>query len=188
VSDHAGRVRRASGHAEATAILPVAAPLVPPYNNAVHPIAPSDIAALLTEAEASPRRRSHLLLHAGHDDQVQRLLIALQPGSYVRPHQHSQQWEMLVLQRGRLDVLAFAPDGVVLARHRLDRAAPVIQIPARTWHAGVVLEPDTVVMEVKPGPYRPNEFADWAPEENTSAATDLASWLERALPGMRWDR
>lgn len=129
-----------------------------------------------------------MLLHAGHDDQVQRLLIALQPGSYVRPHQHSQQWEMLVLQRGRLDVLAFAPDGVVLARHRLDRAAPVIQIPARTWHAGVVLEPDTVVMEVKPGPYRPNEFADWAPEENTSAATDLASWLERALPGMRWDR
>jgi cupin fold WbuC family metalloprotein len=153
----------------------------------VHPITPTQIAALLAEAKTNPRRRSHLLLHSGHDDQVQRLLIALQPGSYVRPHQHSQQWEMLVLHRGRLDVFAFTPDGALLARHQLDRTAPVIQIPVKTWHAGIALEPDTVVMEVKPGPYRPNEFAEWAPEENTPAAADLVSWLERATPGTRWD-
>jgi len=152
----------------------------------VHPVTPTQITALLAEAEASPRRRSHLLLHAGHDDQVQRLLIALQPGSYVRPHQHSQQWEMLVLHRGRLDVLAFTPDGALAARHRLDRSAPVIQIPLKTWHAGVALEAGTIVLEVKPGPYRPNEFADWAPEEGTPAATDLVSWLECAAPGTRW--
>src|SRR5215813_5004812 len=78
----------------------------------------SAIDRLAKEANASPRRRAHLLLHSGHDDQVQRLLIALQPGSYVRPHQHSQQWEMLVLHRGRLDVLAFTPDGALAARHR----------------------------------------------------------------------
>ena len=153
----------------------------------MHPVTPTQIAALLAEAKANARRRSHLLLHAGHDDQVQRLLIALEPGSYVRPHRHSQQWEMLVLHRGCLDVLAFAPDGVLLARHRLDRSTPVIQIPVNTWHAGLASEPDTVVMEVKPGPYRPNEFAAWAPEENTPAATDLVSWLERAAPGTRWE-
>jgi cupin fold WbuC family metalloprotein len=153
----------------------------------VHPVTSTQIAALLAEARANPRRRSHLLLHAGHDDQVQRLLIALQPGSYVRPHQHSQQWEMLVLHRGQLDVLAFAQDGALLARHRLDRSAPVIQIPLKTWHAGVALEPDTIVMEVKPGPYRANEFADWAPEENAPAAGDLVAWLEGAAVGMRWD-
>ena len=52
---------------------------------------------------------------------------------------------------------------------------------------GIALEPDTIVMEVKPGPFRPNEFADWAPEENTPAAADLVSWLQRAAPGTRWD-
>jgi len=152
----------------------------------VNPVTAAQIAILLADAKASPRRRAHLLLHAGHDDQVQRLLIALEPGSYVRPHQHSQQWEMLVLNRGRLDMLAFDEDGILLARHRLDPSNPVIQIPVGTWHAGLAQESGTVVMEVKPGPYRPNEFADWAPEENTPAAAQLVHWLEAAPAGSRW--
>ena len=152
----------------------------------MHPVTQAHIAALLADAEASPRRRAHLLLHEGHDDQVQRLLIALWPGTYVRPHQHSQQWEMLCWHRGSADVLAFAPDGALLARHRLDLSAPVIQIPPGTWHAAIALQPGTIVMEVKPGPYRANEFAGWAPEENTPAATDLVAWLQAAAPGARW--
>jgi cupin fold WbuC family metalloprotein len=152
----------------------------------VQPVTATQIAALLADAEASPRRRAHLLLHAGHDDTVQRLLIALWPKTYVRPHQHSQQWEMLALQRGVADVLAFAPDGTLTARHRLDPAAPVIQIPVGTWHAAVALNPGTIVMEIKPGPYRANEFADWTPEEATPAAADLVAWLERSPVGARW--
>jgi cupin fold WbuC family metalloprotein len=64
------------------------------------------VAELVRQAEASERKRSHLLLHAGHDDQVQRLLIALQPGTYVRPHHHSEQWEMLILLSGRAHLLS----------------------------------------------------------------------------------
>jgi cupin fold WbuC family metalloprotein len=44
------------------------------------------ISRLALEAEQSARKRSHLLLHAGPNDQVQPLLIVLQLGSYVRPH------------------------------------------------------------------------------------------------------
>jgi hypothetical protein len=40
---------------------------------------------LADEAAASARRRSHMLLHADHQDQVQRLLISLEPDGYVRP-------------------------------------------------------------------------------------------------------
>jgi cupin fold WbuC family metalloprotein len=50
-----------------------------------------------------------MLLHADHQDQVQRLLIALEPNSYVRPHLHSEQWEMIVLLRGQLDFLIVSP-------------------------------------------------------------------------------
>ena len=63
---------------------------------------------------SSSRRRAHLLLHEGPQDQVQRLMIMLQPGSYVRPHHHSQQWEMLVLQQGCGDVLMFDEVGILL--------------------------------------------------------------------------
>jgi len=64
---------------------------------------------LADEAAARTRRLSHMLLHADHQDQVQRLLIALEPNSYVRPHLHSEQWEMIVLLRGQLDFLIVSP-------------------------------------------------------------------------------
>jgi cupin fold WbuC family metalloprotein len=131
---------------------------------------------LAKEAKASPRRRAHLLLHSGHDDQVQRLLIALQPGTYVRPHHHSEQWEMLVLLRGRGRLLSFNEDGRVLSGLEMNKASPIAQIPIGIWHGFVVLERDTVVMEIKPGPYRPNEFAEWAPAEG---CPDVSAFLRR---------
>jgi len=158
----------------------------PPPTPIMQSVTEAHIMTLLAEAKASARRRAHLILHAGHHDQVQRLLIAIEPGSYVRPHQHSQQWEMLTLQRGRADVFAFASDGRLLQRYPLAPSAPVIQIPAGTWHAAVAIEPETIVLEIKPGPYRPNEFALWAPEENTPAAAELVPWLEQAAAGTRW--
>jgi cupin fold WbuC family metalloprotein len=51
------------------------------------------------DAAQSERKRVHLLLHDGHADQVQRLVIVTQPGTYVRPHRHPEQWEMLTLLR-----------------------------------------------------------------------------------------
>jgi cupin fold WbuC family metalloprotein len=117
---------------------------------------------------------------------VQRLMIVLQLQTYVRPHHHSQQWEMLVLQQGRGDVLMFDVHGALLDRIELSQRAPVVQIPVGLWHGFVVLEPDTTVMEVKPGPYRPNEFAAWAPEEGDAEAARLVEWLTHAKPGTAW--
>jgi cupin fold WbuC family metalloprotein len=136
----------------------------------------SIIAGLIEDSKASKRKRSHLLLHSGHDDQVQRLLIALQPGTYVRPHHHSEQWEMLVLLRGRGRLLSFNEDGRVLSGLEMNKASPIAQISICIWHGFVVLERDTVVMEIKPGPYRPNEFAEWAPAEG---CPDVSAFLRR---------
>jgi cupin fold WbuC family metalloprotein len=134
------------------------------------------ITEMARDAVESERKRDHLLLHAGHDDQVQRLIIVMQPGTYVRPHHHSLQWEMLILLQGRGELLRFSADGEVLSRLEMSTGAPVAQIPAGAWHGFMVLEPDTAVVEVKPGPYRPTEFADWAPPEgNPSASTFLRS-------------
>ena len=79
------------------------------------------LSELLTEAAESTRRRSHLLLHANHQDQVQRLLIALEADSYIQPHMHSEQWEMLILLRGQLDVLIFGPEAEIIQRLRNER-------------------------------------------------------------------
>ena len=41
---------------------------------------------LCAAADDAPRRRAHHLVWASHQDPVQRLPIALQPWTYVRPH------------------------------------------------------------------------------------------------------
>ena len=144
------------------------------------------LSRLTQEAVASARRRSHILLHANHQDQVQRLLIGLEPDSYVRPHLHSVQWEMIVLLRGRLDLLIFGPEADLVQRLALGLASPIAQLPRGTWHSGVALQPQTLVLEVKPGPYRPNEFAEWAPQEGEGAAATFVTWAADARPGSKW--
>jgi cupin fold WbuC family metalloprotein len=131
------------------------------------------LAEMAGEAIQSERKRVHLLLHAGHGDQVQRLIIVLQPGTYVRPHHHPEQWEMLILLQGRGELLRFGPAGEIVGRSEMSGLAPVVQIPVGMWHGFRVIEPGTAIMEVKPGPYRPSEFADWAPPEGDARVPDF---------------
>ena len=144
------------------------------------------LSELLTQAAESTRRRSHLLLHANHQDQVQRLLIALEADSYIQPHMHSEQWEMLILLRGRLDVLIFGPEAEIVQQLAMNVAAPIVQIPRSTWHTAVALGPKTLVLELKPGPYRPNEFAEWAPCEGEKSAAGFVNWAAAAGVGTSW--
>ncbi len=144
----------------------------------------STLEELFRQARASSRLRSHRLLHSGHDDPVQRLVIALCRGTYLRPHMHSAQWEMLTLLHGAADVLFFTPDGRCTERFTLATGrTTILQIPVGQVHSLVVLEDDTALLELKPGPYRPNEFMDWAPAEGAAAAAPFVAWMETASAG-----
>lgn len=147
--------------------------------------------ALTEAARACPRQRLNDNLHAGAEDTVQRLCIAIEPGSYVRPHRHDAgRFELFVALRGRLVMLTFADDGTVLSRDEMtpEGALPVVEIPGGTWHAVAALEPGSLFLEVKQGPYRPlddKNFAAWAPVEGVDEAVRMADWLAQAQPGER---
>src|SRR5215468_5451932 len=94
----------------------------------------STLAEMAHDATQGERKRAHLLLHDGHGDQVQRLIIVTQPGTYVRPHRHPEQWEMLVLLQGSGDLLSFDANGSVASRSQMSASALVAQIPAGMWH------------------------------------------------------
>ncbi|QSQ24341.1 WbuC family cupin fold metalloprotein [Pyxidicoccus parkwayensis] len=148
---------------------------------------------LSAEAAASARLRTTHCLHAP-TDRVQRMLLALQPGTYVRPHRHPRPpgrdgFELLCVVQGALGVMAFEDDGRIHSLHHL-RAGGAhwgIELPARTFHSVVVLEPDTVALEVKEGPYEPRgekEFLAGFPEEGAPEASRIvAGWLARFSPG-----
>jgi cupin fold WbuC family metalloprotein len=152
----------------------------------------ADMAELVSAAQDSPRKRKNLNIHTSLNDPVQRLLNALEPGTYVRPHRHADpgKWECFAMLQGRALVLTFDADGSVQERHELVPvgAVRVIEIAAGTWHTLVALEAGTVLLEVKPGPYTPagpQDFASWAPPEGTPAAVALEHWFQVARIGER---
>ena len=153
----------------------------------------ADLRALSAEASTAARRRKNLNLHPALTDPVQRLLNALEPGTYVRPHRHTApaKWELMAIIAGRALLLVFDDDGVVRERIELDAATPVVEVPPATWHTLVALEAGTVLLEIKAGPYVPavpQDFAAWAPVEGSDAAIAFERWCHGARAGDRAPR
>ena len=143
--------------------------------------------ALTEEARRRPRRRANANLHAP-DDPVHRLLNAIEPGSYVRPHRHlvPPKDETVVVVRGALGLVLYDGDGRV-SEARLLRSGgrdPFgADLPAGTMPSFVALEPGTVFFEAKAGPYvapTGDDVAPWAPAEGDPAAAAFEAAL-RAL-------
>lgn len=156
-------------------------------------ITPAMLATLGQQAQASPRRRANLNLHPQLDDPIQRLAIAMEPDTYVRPHRHPHTWEMLHPLAGRFVVLEFDESGTVLSRTLLgatgSTAARLIEQAAGSWHAVLSLDPGAVIFEVKHGPYQPIatvDFAPWSPAAETPQAATLMAWYATAHVGERW--
>ena len=120
----------------------------------------------------SERKRIILPLHSRMDDPLQRMLNALQVGSYIQPHRHftAQKAESLILLRGKLGYVVFDLSGNVSQTIVLSMESGVrgIDIEPSVFHTFFALTEDTVVFEVKPGPYveaTDKDFASWAPSE-----------------------
>ena len=118
---------------------------------------------LVESAKTNARRRSDLNLHETLDDPIQRLAIAMQPDTLIRPHRHRHTWELLLPLRGRFVVVCFDETGVVSERIALGETASLVELPAGQWHAVLSLDSGAVIFEVKHGPYMPTEPADFAP-------------------------
>jgi cupin fold WbuC family metalloprotein len=108
----------------------------------------------------------------------------MQRGSYARPHCHPapENIESVAVLKGAAGFLVFEPaTGEVLSAHRLAAGMPagcLVDIEPGVWHTVVPLADDTVVLEIKRGPYcaeSDKKFASWAPEEE---AADAGSYLK----------
>jgi cupin fold WbuC family metalloprotein len=131
------------------------------------------------QARENRRLRMNCNFHATLDAPLNRLLNAMEPGTYFPPHRHLNppKDESLIVLRGKVAVFIFDDDGTTTfsALMSPDDGVYGIDIEAGVYHSLVVLEPDTVVFEAKPGPYLPLAAADvarWAPSPDDKQATD----------------
>ena len=148
---------------------------------------------LLQQAADSPRLRSNVNFHTVLDDPVQRLLIGIKKGSYVRPHHHPdpKKWELMVVIKGMLCLSIFDKNGVIVEHIPLStgESAHGAELPPGTWHTIYPISDNAVFLEVKAGPYMPAEptdFAAWAPQEGEPEATRFLAWVEHAAVGEKF--
>ncbi|MBV5329603.1 MAG: WbuC family cupin fold metalloprotein [Chlorobium sp.] len=134
---------------------------------------------LTEQAKQNPRLRQNYNLHESLEASCHRLLNAMEPGSYIRPHRHShpQKQEGFVALRGRLAVFIFDEQGGVqeIVRFGPRESVVGVDIPTGVWHTVVSLASGSVFYEVKAGPYLPvplNDSAHWAPKAGSEEATN----------------
>lgn len=140
-------------------------------------------------AKQSPRLRMNYNFHEELDDPVNRLINAMEPGTYLRPHRHlnPDKDEVFLLLRGKVAVFIFDEKGNIIEKLVLDPKAGVYgaEIKAGIWHGLLVLESGSVIYEVKQGPFAPlspENFAPWSPEpEDTEGVGEFLKKLAAKL-------
>lgn len=143
---------------------------------------------LTAQAQGNPRKRQHRNIHESYEEACQRLFNAIELGSYIRPHRHATdpRDELLIAIRGLMVLVTFDEQGMVTdavrfgaRRNGADFSAGV-EVPAGTWHTVIALESGSILLEVKAGPFDPNQpkdLAPWAPDERSPAANDYLKQL-----------
>ena len=127
---------------------------------------------LTAQAQASPRLRMNMDLRNSAADTSQRMLNAIEPGSVVPIHRHRKTSETVVVLRGRVVEEYYDDEGrltesIVLGDCHVADAprndvagACALNIPAGQWHTLRALDPGTVILEMKDGPYEPIQECD----------------------------
>lgn len=123
---------------------------------------------LSSQAKASPRLRQAYDLRNTPEDNSQRMLNALEPGTVMPIHRHRKSSESIAIIRGKMvmrlyddkgnvtDEFVMAPTGSVAEQDQnSNRSFPMVQVEAGQWHSLEVLEEGTVIFESKDGRYEP---------------------------------
>lgn len=134
------------------------------------------------QARTSPRLRQNYNFH-DLTEKVQRFINVLQPGTYIRPHRHLRVtgingFEFFLVCQGELGIIILNESGQILDRELVSANGAVrgIELPEGTYHTLVALAPDTMILELKEGPYdstTDKEFLNAFPLEGTDAAGQL---------------
>ncbi|MBQ7221978.1 MAG: WbuC family cupin fold metalloprotein [Bacteroidales bacterium] len=113
---------------------------------------------LSAQAKSSPRLRMNYDLRNSPDDNSQRMLNAVEPGTQVPIHRHLKSSETIIILRGKFKELLFDDSGSIIECALLEEGGQcsAFQIPKNTWHSIEVLESGTVFCECKDGPYAPD--------------------------------
>ncbi len=108
-------------------------------------------------ALSNERLRQNYDLRNNSDDQSQRMLNALEPGTILPIHRHTNSSETMVVLRGTVREYLYDSNGDIIANYIIKAASDLIgiNIPKGQWHNLECLESGTVIFEAKDKAYTP---------------------------------
>lgn len=115
---------------------------------------------LSEQAKNNPRLRCNLDLRNSADDQSQRMLNALEPGTVMPIHRHKGSSETCICIRGHFEEYFYDSDGRLTDTIDMVPGGVVLNIEKGQWHSLKCLESGTVLFEAKDGAYAPLEAED----------------------------
>ena len=110
---------------------------------------------LTCQAKESPRLRMNYDLRDTAEDESQRMLNAIEPGTVMPIHRHHGSSETVLCVRGRFQENLYDENGVLIETIDMVPGGTIVNIPAGQWHNLVSLESGTVLFEAKNGRYQP---------------------------------
>ena len=127
---------------------------------------------LTAKAKENPRLRCNLDMRNSAEDQSQRMLNALEPGTVMPIHRHKGSSETCICIRGHFEEYLYGytetrSDGTpdpksfgIIETIDMYPGGPILNIEKGQWHSLKCLESGTVLFEAKDGPYEPLQDCD----------------------------
>lgn len=112
---------------------------------------------LTAQAKASPRLRMNFDLRNSPNDQSQRMLNALEPGTVMPIHRHRHSSETVVVLRGKVKWVYYNDKKEVTDTFIVAPGSDLVglSVPKGQWHSLECLETGTVIFESKDGAFEP---------------------------------
>ncbi len=130
-------------------------------------------------ASSSERKRTNYNFHKELSDTLQRMLNVMNKNTYVQAHKHEMpdKREAFIILKGKVLVVEFDDVGRITDHIILNRDLENYgcEIVPGSWHTIICLENNSILYEVKDGPYiqeTDKQFAVWAPDEGDDACEE----------------
>ena len=112
---------------------------------------------LSARAAESERLRMNLDMRISPEDNSQRMLNAMEPGTVLPIHRHRSSSETLIVLRGAVLHHIYDENGIEVEAIKLMPNSENVgyDTPVGVWHRSESLKPGTVIFEAKDGKYEP---------------------------------
>lgn len=145
---------------------------------------------LIYEASTLSKKRKHFNLHLSYQEKCQRLFNAIGCNSYIQPHRHilDNKTETLIAIKGLFALFYFDDLGNTKELYFFGSELHInknidaygIEVLPNQWHTVIAMAPNSLLFEVKEGPFHPDlakEMAPWAPKEDSEEALPYLNGL-----------